>query len=442
MKYDISLWGLFKSGIIFAVLRSTWDQLMFYQNKFDTKDIVHHVYYLVQAMCAFMMALHLSTDHHGWDQEDDLKSFALAAVISRSVHCIMYLQVIIMTKKYRLQFIILMISQIVSSILFALSSVYSLDNESYVWFWLVAIAVERSITFLVIKVIVPQKQQAPPHFGHMSHRQATFILLILGEAIIVLVQSNTNPNHDINYYLRGLMGFGLVFNVGDVYYQQQVVGRIAFYESPKSKPIAFWTALHLLLSMSILYFAVGLKLVFNAESSEGRIQKYEYLLCWATSATLMIIFFIRMTHKGISYKGKRVRWYSYGFRFTISLLCNFIPLISTEAMVTIGILFFFSSLLVMQVRETNLSFTKLMCPHEAYFVFIVYNVRTYFHTVECVTTVCTVLLLIMTPWCYERLATACTAVLPGDTLVLIALNSNCRISSCTIIISIVQTCTS
>ena len=48
MKYDISIWGLFKSGIIFAVLRSTWDQLMFYQNKFDTKDILHHFYYLVQ----------------------------------------------------------------------------------------------------------------------------------------------------------------------------------------------------------------------------------------------------------------------------------------------------------------------------------------------------------------------------------------------------------
>lgn len=181
--------------------------------------------------------------------------------------------------------------------------------------------------------------------------QSNFILLILGEAIIVLVQSNTTRNHDINYFLRGLMGFGLVFNVGDVYYQQQVVGRLAFSESPKSKPVALWTALHLLLSISILFFAVGLKLVFNAESADGRMQKYEYLLCWATSATLMLIFFIRMTHKGVSYKGKRVRWLSYGFRFGISCLCNVVPLVSSEAMATIGTLFFFSTLLVLQVRS-------------------------------------------------------------------------------------------
>lgn len=179
--------------------------------------------------------------------------------------------------------------------------------------------------------------------------QATFVLLILGEAIIVLVQSNTESSHDINYYLRGLMGFGLVFNVGDVYYQQQVVGRLAFYESPKRKPIALWSALHLFLSAAMLYFAVGLKLVFNADDSEGRIQKYEYLLCWATSATLTLIFLIRMTHKGISYRGKRVRWYSYGFRFGVSFLCCIVPLFAPKPLATIGTLFFFSTLLVLQV---------------------------------------------------------------------------------------------
>jgi hypothetical protein len=202
----------------------------------------------------------------------------------------------------------------------------------------------------------------------------------------VLVQSNTDPNHDINYYIRGLMGFGLVFNVGDVYYQQQVVGRIAFYESPKSKPITLWTALHLFLSMAILYFAVGLKLVFNADDSEGRIQKYEYLLCWATSATLSLIFFIRMTHKGISYKGKRVRWFSYMFRFGISFLCCIVPLFAKEAIATIGMLFFYSSLLVLQVSLYLYLFSL-----ECYVIYILtlFVARIFFRTVVCATIACT-----------------------------------------------------
>ena len=145
------------------------------------------------------------------------------------------------------------------------------------------------------------------------------------------------------------MGFGLVFNLGDVYYQQQVVGKLAFLEAPKTKPLALWTALHLLLSMSILYFAVGLKLVFNDDDVEGRVEKYEYLLSWSASATLNLIFFIRMTHKGVTYKGKRQRWFSYFFRFAISILCAIVPAFTKKALATIGILFAFSTLLVLQV---------------------------------------------------------------------------------------------
>lgn len=298
-----------------------------------------------------MMAMHLSTNGHAWNQEDDLRSFAVAAAVSRGLHVLIYLQVILVSKKYRAQFVLLSAGQVVSSSIFASSSVFSTDNESYVWLWLAAIIVERSLTFRLTHYLLPKKALCPPHMGHLSHRQATFVLLILGEAIIVLVQSNTNPDHDVNYYLRGLMGFALVFNVGDVYYQQQVVGRIAFQESPKSKPVGLWTALHLFLSMAILYFAVGLKLVFNSDDSEGRTQKYEYLLCWACSATLVLIFFIRMTHKGISYRGKRVRWLSYLFRFGVSLLCSIVPLFAAQPIATIGILFFFSSLLVLQVNR-------------------------------------------------------------------------------------------
>lgn len=348
MKYDISIWGLFKSGLVFAVLRSTWDQLMFYQNKFDTKDIVHHIYYLIQAMCAFMMALHLSTADHGWNQKADLKSFAFAAMVSRLVHCVMYIQVIVTTKKFRNHFKIMTLSQIISSTLFAISAETSRENESFVWFWLSAIIVERSLTFAVVKYLIPKKNQAPPHFGHLSHRQATFILLILGEAIIALVQSNTESEHDIYYYLRGLMGFGLVFNVGDVYYQQQVVGQISFLENGKNRPINLWMALHLCLSIAILYFAVGLKLVFNVDESEGRIEKYEYLLSWSAAATLILIFFIRMTHKGITYQGKRVRIHSYVFRFVVSIICAVVPLFARDANATIGILFALSSILILQ----------------------------------------------------------------------------------------------
>ena len=47
--------------------------------------------------------------------------------------------------------------------------------------------------------------------------------MILGEAIIQLVQAQHGQSFED--YAKAIMGFGVVFNIGDVYYQQQVIYR-------------------------------------------------------------------------------------------------------------------------------------------------------------------------------------------------------------------------
>jgi len=145
------------------------------------------------------------------------------------------------------------------------------------------------------------------------------------------------------------MGFAIIFNVGDVYYQQQVVGRLTFLGTNAHPPTTLWTALHLVLSIAMLFFAVGVKVVYaNDCESKDRLLKEEFLMCVSASVSLMVIFFLRMTHKGIWYKGKRVRGYSYAYRFTLSLLCSFIPYFTQNATASIGMLFAFTTCLVTQ----------------------------------------------------------------------------------------------
>jgi low temperature requirement protein LtrA len=348
VKYDISFNGIIKSGIIFTVMRATWDQLMFYQNKFDTKDMVHFVFYLIQAMLAFVMALHLTLDHdHHWDEERNLKPFALAAALARIAIIVMYFQVMSLTQKYSMHLRLLVLSQGVSAVIFFVSA-YASKSDNYYYMWLASIVIERVLVHTFIAVVVPPKKRAPPHFGHLSHRQGTFVLLILGESIIQLVQSSCGQS--ASAYARGLMGFAIIFNVGDVYYQQQVVGRVAFVTSKSTPYTTLWTALHLILSLGMLFFAVGVKMVYSNEcDSHDRLLKEEFFMCVSASVSMIIIFFLRMTHKGIWYKGKRIRGYSYIFRFTIGLMCAFIPYVTHNALSTIGILFAMSSCLVLQV---------------------------------------------------------------------------------------------
>lgn len=141
------------------------------------------------------------------------------------------------------------------------------------------------------------------------------------------------------------MGFGVVFNIGDVYYQQQLVG---LYNDVRFRPNYMWSNLHMLLSLLMLFFAVGIKLLFT-RSEDNRSYTEECFLCGSASAALSIIFLLRMMHKGISYKGKRVRRAAYGFRFGISILCGFIPIWSNRATITVLYLFIFTSMIVLQV---------------------------------------------------------------------------------------------
>lgn len=111
-----------------------------------------------------------------------------------------------------------------------------------------------------------------------------------------------------------------------------------------------WSNLHMLLSLLMLFFAVGIKLLFTR--SEGdRSYTEECFLCASASGALGIIFLLRMMHKGIRYKGKRIRRAAYVFRFGASALCGFIPMWSSRGSITVLLLFIVTSLIVLQVSS-------------------------------------------------------------------------------------------
>jgi low temperature requirement protein LtrA len=173
--------------------------------------------------------------------------------------------------------------------------------------------------------------------------------LILGEAIIQLVQ---NPGTlDAKDIIRGLMGFAVVFNIGDVYHQQQIVEKHEFKVNHKVAPINLWITGHSILSMCILFFAAGVKLVYdNEDKSIERRRKEEFIMCIFASVSLNIIYLLRMQYKGICY-GDRLRYGAYGFRIGLSTLVAFIPNMTADATESVGVLFAISLLLVVQVSN-------------------------------------------------------------------------------------------
>jgi low temperature requirement protein LtrA len=176
VQSDISIEGLFRSGVLFAVMRATWDQLTFYQNRFDTKDMLHYTFYLLQAMCAFVMAEHLTVNEETekWDRDRNLTPFAVALAIARISSAAMYLQVMSLSTAFRRHFLSVSFSQILSSCLYLLPAIIPVYTDKYVWFWLSALMCERTFVMLYIYLICPNEKdsfRAPWHMNHLINRE-------------------------------------------------------------------------------------------------------------------------------------------------------------------------------------------------------------------------------------------------------------------------------
>lgn len=190
------------------------------------------------------------------------------------------------------------------------------------------------------------------------------------------------------------MGFTIVFNIGDIYYQQQLLEKEVIRDYTKHSPSYIWISLHLILSLTILFFAASIKLTYDnmnhnverrltennthaTDDGEGDSSdsKERLLMCLTASFTLIIIFLLRMRYKGILYQeNDSFRRLSYIFRsllysllfsflfyfyfflqiyfyhrFTISIFCAFIPLFVSNTTTTICLLFLCTCSLVVQV---------------------------------------------------------------------------------------------
>ena len=145
-----------------------------------------------------------------------------------------------------------------------------------------------------------------------------------------------------------------MFNIGDLYYQQQLLEKsIATSGGQQVYPTYLSIlSLHLFLSMSILFFASGIKLVYdNGEDGESDKHREEALLLCSTAAvSIVIIFLLRIQHKGLYFAGgTRYRHLSYLFRFFIALLCAAIPFVTYSPTWCISALFLLTTLLQVQV---------------------------------------------------------------------------------------------
>lgn len=353
IKYDHRLVGVAKAGVLFLILRSTWDHLVLYQNRFHTDDLTHVAYYTIQSMGAFIIALNLQIeengDEHMWERSRHQVPIAMTCTLLRIVTVIMYMKLYKRSSYHKNYLYRIITHTAFSSAIFAVSTFTSTDtdNYAYLYVWGLAIFVERPLMFILAYIWNREDQILMSQYkSHFIHRNGIFFMLILGEAVIQLVQASSEI-FDLALYARELLGFAVVFNVGSVYYEQQMREANCHVLSRSWGLGYLWIELQSLLSMCVLFYAVGVKLVFH-DYIETKNVRDQFLMCIFASVSLCLMYGMNIMHDGM-----KVNFFDEGapsghhiFRFVMSILIGVTPYFSNSTTMTVFFLFVITTFLV------------------------------------------------------------------------------------------------
>lgn len=261
-----------------------------------------------------------------------------------------YLRAVFTKNQHREYLFRVIIHTSLSALIFAASMLCPLDDESrwYLYVWGAGIVCERPLMhFIAYLQNKSEVLHAPAHIGHLIARQGMFFMLILGEAVIQLVQAH--GSFDFASYVRALLGFAIVFNVGNVYHEQQQrePQRHVLFRSAGIGHL--WIDLNTLLSMCVLFFAVGVKVVFHG-FDEAQVLRDEMLMCGFAAVSLVLMYCMNIMHRGLEYNfGRSYRATgAHVFCFTVAAACACVPFVVKSTTMTVVVLHILTTMLVLQ----------------------------------------------------------------------------------------------
>ena len=150
---------------------------MLYQNRYDTKDLVHHTFYLMESMTAFVMCMSLGVDDHDhkWDKRTNLRPFAIAGAIARIAQTVMYSQILAQKGPHQTYIRAVTVAQRLSAIILIFSAAFApTSSNDYAYYWIAALLTERPLVHLFVFLALPGAKSAhrvPQHTLHLIHRQ-------------------------------------------------------------------------------------------------------------------------------------------------------------------------------------------------------------------------------------------------------------------------------
>ncbi len=292
LSQDVSPQGFFTFAVLFVPIWWTWTGMTFYANRFDSDDIGRRISIGVQMLAVAGMAVNV---HHGLSSSS--AGFALSYAAARFLLVLEYLwagwHIPIargLTTRYAMGFAI-------AATLWAVSVLFPLPLRFGLW---VAGAI---VDFTTPLTTTAQQRQLMPHPEHLPERFGLFTIVVLGEAIIAVVNGVYSVDWSATSALVAALGFAIAFSLWWVYFENvSGAALIRASETGRLEVLQLWLYIHLPLAIGLAAAGVGVEHAITSAAKAVLPDRERWLLCGAVGLCYLSLSLLHRT--GMIFKCK------------------------------------------------------------------------------------------------------------------------------------------
>ncbi|NMG09601.1 low temperature requirement protein A [Brasilonema sp. UFV-L1] len=265
----VSLSGVLGFVVLFIPVWWSWIGTTFYANRFDSDDIAHRLLTAVQMLAIAGLAVNV---HHGLGES--CTGFALSYAIGRVVLVVEYIRAgwhiptaRPLTNRYAAGFTI-------AAVLWVISGFIPSPWRFVVW--TLGLIIDFATPLSARKL----QLELSPHSSHLPERFGLFTMIVLGEAIVAVVDGVSEQNWDVLTVIAAVFGLCIAFSLWWVYFDNlggtpiqraRTEGRVTIFN--------VWLYTHLPLVMGIAAAGVAVELVLLSKPMLPLSDAVRWLLC-------------------------------------------------------------------------------------------------------------------------------------------------------------------
>ncbi|MBW4564455.1 MAG: low temperature requirement protein A [Mojavia pulchra JT2-VF2] len=278
-KEHISLSGVIGFVVLFIPIWWSWIGTTLYANRFDSDDVVHRLLVGLQMLTTTAMAINI---HHGLGESSS--GFALAYGLGRVVLVVEYIRAgrhipsaRLLTNRYATGFAI-------AASLWLISAFIPLPWRFVLWGLGIIIDFATPLTARKFQIGLL------PHASHLPERFGLFTLIVLGEAIIAVVNGVSQQKWDRFSVICAVFGLSLALSLWWIYFDN--LGGSPIQKARQEGKVAIanlWLYTHLPLVIGIAAAGVGVELVLLSQQGLALPDPQRWLICGSVALCLLAI---------------------------------------------------------------------------------------------------------------------------------------------------------